>query len=262
MSSGASGMRIRSRSPSFTAAASAAHSTRSSRVAGNSRPFGVAPSQCPERPTRCRATAMERGEPSWQTRSTEPTSIPSSSEAVATTARTSAAASRRSASSRASRARLPWWARTASPGSRSPSAWVSRSAIRRVFTNTRVVRCSAIRAAIRSRMSSMISWVATAPSSLPGTSIRRSRSRRPPTAMTAGPPSLRGLRKRATSAAGRTVAERPMRCSGRPATRSSRSRESARWLPRLSRARAWISSTITVSAPPRSVRPRSAVRSR
>ena len=38
---------------------------------------------------RCRATAMERGEPIWQTRSTVPMSMPSSSDAVATTARSS-----------------------------------------------------------------------------------------------------------------------------------------------------------------------------
>src|SRR5439155_522752 len=40
---------------------------------------------------RCRATERERGEPIWQTRSTEPMSIPSSREAVATRAHTSPA---------------------------------------------------------------------------------------------------------------------------------------------------------------------------
>ena len=44
---------------------------------------------------RCSATAMERGEPIWQTRSTVPMSMPSSSEAVATTARSSPFFSRR-----------------------------------------------------------------------------------------------------------------------------------------------------------------------
>ena len=38
---------------------------------------------------RCSATAIDRGEPIWQTRSTEPMSMPSSSDAVATTARSS-----------------------------------------------------------------------------------------------------------------------------------------------------------------------------
>ena len=45
----------------------------------------------PERPMRCSATAIERGEPIWQARSTVPISMPSSSEAVATTARSSPA---------------------------------------------------------------------------------------------------------------------------------------------------------------------------
>ncbi len=49
---------------------------------------------------------------------------------------------------------------------------------------------------------------------------------------------------------GRTVAERPTRCSREPpretTSSSSRSRESARCAPRLSPATAWISSTITV----------------
>ncbi len=42
------------------------------------------------------------------------------------------------------------------------------------------------------------------------------------------------------------VADRPMRTVRRPHRASSRSRLSARWLPRLLPATAWISSTITV----------------
>ena len=65
--------------------------TRSARRASSRkrRPSGFAPTQWPERPMRCSATAIARGEPSWTTRSTEPMSMPSSSEAVATTARSS-----------------------------------------------------------------------------------------------------------------------------------------------------------------------------
>ena len=59
-----------------------------------------APTQWPERPMRCSATAIERGDPSCTTRSTEPMSMPSSSEAVATTARSSPFLSRCSASKR------------------------------------------------------------------------------------------------------------------------------------------------------------------
>ncbi len=47
------------------------------------RPLGMAPRQWPARPTRCMATATARVVAIWQTRSTLPMSMPSSSEAVA-----------------------------------------------------------------------------------------------------------------------------------------------------------------------------------
>ena len=81
---------IASSSPRRTARSSAAHSTRSSRVVGNSRPFGVPPMVWPDRPTRCSSVAIRCGEPIWQTRSTWPMSMPSSSDAVATIARQAA----------------------------------------------------------------------------------------------------------------------------------------------------------------------------
>ena len=56
-------------------------------------------------------------------------------------------------------------------------------------------------------------------------------------------------RNRATSSTGRTVADRPIRCAGRSSSSSSRSRETARWAPRLVPATACTSSTITVSTP-------------
>ena len=90
-----------------TLSMSAAHSTSSSRESGNSRPLGVPSTAWPERPTRCRKLAIERGEPSWQTRSTSPMSMPSSSDAVATSALSLPCLSRCSASSRCSLARLP-----------------------------------------------------------------------------------------------------------------------------------------------------------
>ena len=61
----------------------------------------------PERPTRCRKVAIARGEPIWQARSISPMSMPSSSEAVATSARSAPCLSRCSASSRFSSERLP-----------------------------------------------------------------------------------------------------------------------------------------------------------
>src|SRR5437867_4390377 len=51
------------------------------------RPLEVRLSRWPARPTRCSAAAMLRGDWSWTTRSIAPTSIPSSSEEVATSAR-------------------------------------------------------------------------------------------------------------------------------------------------------------------------------
>ena len=44
---------------------SAAHSSKSSRVVAKKRPLGTAPRQWPERPTRCSATAIARGELIW-----------------------------------------------------------------------------------------------------------------------------------------------------------------------------------------------------
>ena len=93
---------------------------------------------------------MERGEPIWQTRSTSPMSMPSSSEAVATSTRSSPAFSRRSACRRCSLARLPWWAATAASPRRSDRCRATRSASRRVLTNTSVVRRSRTSSASRS----------------------------------------------------------------------------------------------------------------
>ena len=63
---------------------------------------------------RCKKVAMLRGEPIWQASSTGPMSIPSSSEAVATSALRSPARSRASTRSRRSFDRLPWCAATLS----------------------------------------------------------------------------------------------------------------------------------------------------
>ena len=86
-------------------------------------------------------SAIERGEPSWQTRSTSPMSMPSSSDAVATSTFSSPRFSRCSAASRCSFARLPWCAATRSSPSRSDRWRATRSAMRRVLTKTSVVRC-------------------------------------------------------------------------------------------------------------------------
>ena len=149
MSSGARGIVSASIAPVRMPRTSAAHSSSSSRVVANKRPSGFAPTQWPERPMRCSATAIERGVPSCTTRSTEPMSMPSSSDAVATTAFSSPRLSRSSASKRFSRERLPWCGST-TPSPRRAASWkAARSLMRRVLTNTSVVRwartCSATR---------------------------------------------------------------------------------------------------------------------
>ncbi len=49
-------------------------------------PSACRPTVCPDRPTRCSSVAIRCGDPIWQTRSTWPMSMPSSSDAVATSA--------------------------------------------------------------------------------------------------------------------------------------------------------------------------------
>ena len=220
MSSGATGITVASRSPDRTDASRAAHSTNSSRVSGKTMASGTPASEWLDRPARWSMVAMLRGEPTWHTSSTGPMSMPSSSEAVATKARSSPARRRSSTRSRRSLDRLPWWAATSSAPSRSPSRWASRSDIRRVLTNTRVVRWPRTCSAIWSMTSPNCSVDATAPSSLPGTSTERWRSRRCPQSTIAvgcdSPDSgSMPVRSSATRSIGRWVAERPMRCGRR-----------------------------------------------
>ena len=217
-----------------------------------------------DRPTRCRNVAMLRGEPTWHTSSTGPMSMPSSNDAVATSARRSPARRRVSTRWRRSLDRLPWCAATWSGPRRSPSRCATRSDIRRVFTNTSVVRWSATWAAMRSTTSWNCSVEATAASSVSGSSTRTSRSRAWPQSTIVAPRSgPTPVSRRAVCSMGRWVADSPMRWGRAPRRRwSRRSRVSARCEPRLSRARAWISSTITVDTCPSRARLRRAVTSR
>ena len=219
------------------------------------RPWACAPSQCPERPTRCSSVAMVRGDPSWQTRSTWPTSMPSSSEAVATTTRDA----RRSSApprprSRILRDRLPWCAATL------PSPRRSLELVRDALDQAarvdedqrRAVRCACDRRCGRrcrrtaracdrpelllGDLDAEVELAAVADVDDGAIGRRRRGSARSlPTS------------NRAIPSIGFCVALRPMRCRRRPARASSRSSDSARWAPRLSPATAWISSTITVS---------------
>ncbi|OUD95291.1 hypothetical protein CMMCAS05_02360 [Clavibacter michiganensis subsp. michiganensis] len=140
---------------------------------------------------------------------------------------------------------------------------MSRSASRLLFVNTMDDVCCSTRSTMPSstcgQMDPCCGWSpcaadpssgAVVPSSVmssTGTMTRRSNSfvffgdtietgERPP-------------RNRATSSGGRTVADSPMRWAGFSSSASSRSSESARWLPRLVAATACTSSTMTVSTP-------------
>ena len=74
--------RVGSTSPSRIARTTASISIASSRNVGTNTPRLTASSECPARPTRCSPFATRLGDWSWSTRSTDPMSIPSSSELV------------------------------------------------------------------------------------------------------------------------------------------------------------------------------------
>ena len=122
--------------------ATTAHSSRSARNFGKMRPFEVSPTLWPARPMRCRPAVTDFGDSTCSTRSTAPMSMPSSSDEVATRHGSSPAFSWSSTISRSSRASEPWWARAISSSASSLSRSASRSAPRRLLTNTIVERCS------------------------------------------------------------------------------------------------------------------------
>ena len=135
---------------------------------------------------RCSPVAIERGDPIRHTRSTAPTSMPSSSDAVATTSFRSPSFRRRSALWRRSRDRLPWWAATASSPSRSPRWW--RHPLdqppRVDEHQRRPVRARQVGDAVVDLRPLLVG--AHGAQLVLGTSMPRSRSRRWPTSTTAG----------------------------------------------------------------------------
>ena len=143
----------------------------------------------------------------------------------------------------------------------------SRSASRREFANTIVDLCCSIRSSTRSSTCGQIDrrgagFSSSSPVPRPGlvsSSVMSSTGTTTCSSMRLGlggcttvtarvPP-----RKVATSSTGRTVAESPTRWAGgaSPRSASRRSRDSARWAPRLLPATACTSSTMTVSTPRR-----------
>ena len=119
----------------------AAAASSSPRNFGMMTPLEVPPTAWPERPTRCSPEATDGGAPICTTRSIAPISMPSSSDEVATSARSRPALSASSISARRSLATEPWWAKVSVSPALSFSAALSRSAKRRLLTNSRVERC-------------------------------------------------------------------------------------------------------------------------
>ena len=250
----------------------AAPRTRPGRRAssGTAGPSACRAIVCPARPTRCRNVAMRCGEPIWQTRSTWPMSMPSSSDAVATSALQLAAlqpllgVEARAPSTGCRGARRP----RPSP-SRSARWRATRSAILRVLTNTSVVRCArdqrgepVVDTPPRPRATSPLRAASR------GSSSARSMSRRWPSSTidAVGAPSAR--RRRADQEA-RDLLDRLLRrrqadalqrllatcVAAAPATAPGARRAA-------SPITAWISSTITVRTCRSMSRLRSAVSSR
>ncbi len=91
-------------------------SMRSRRVRGYMSPRETLPTWWPARPMRCRPEATEGGEETWMTWSTNPMSMPSSREEVATTQRRSPVLRSCSTRARCSLDTEPWWARAISRG--------------------------------------------------------------------------------------------------------------------------------------------------
>ena len=257
-SSGASGIAWRSSSCARIARATAAASTSSSPRVAMTLPRATRVSRCPARPTRCRTAAIVRGDCVWTTRSMAPTSMPSSSEEVATSARSAPPLRRSSASSRARRDSEPWWARTLPSGSRSSRLRARRSAARRLGAKTSVVRCAATHSATCWSSASHTVSLGAVRKSATGVTTSSSIAREKPASTTA-PPRPAPTRKARASSTGRTVAEQPIRCRPSPARAASRSSESARCAPRFVAKNAWISSTMTNRALARAGRNLSAV---
>ena len=239
--------------------ATTAASSRSPRNFGKILPATGSPTWWPARPMRCRPRATEPGDSTWTTRSTAPMSMPSSSEDVATIARSRPAFSASSISIRCSRASEPWCARTRSSSASSlRRAAAARPGGARYEHDRRAVRADQLeeprvdRRPDRGRAAAAVGdgragrrrqlARPTSPSSamsstgtidlelerLAGAGVD-DRDRPRPVGRPSAPP-----RKRAISSSGRCVADSPMRCGGR-----ARSSASSRSSERRGARRAW-----------------------
>ena len=247
------GTRSASSSPRRTQSSSAAHSTSSSRDSGNSRAFGHAADRVaraarraagrrrssaasragrPGRRRRCRCRARARR---WRP-------APCSSPRF----------SRCSASSRSSFARLPWCAATALLAE--PLGQVARDALGhapRVDEHERgaVLRAPARR---RARRPAPTTRSTSPPPAAPAAPRARGRAARAWPMSTMAQSARRRVDRAGADQEARDLVDRLLRRRQADAHQrlartapASRSSDSARWLPRLLAASAWISSTIT-----------------
>src|SRR5437016_4312991 len=175
------------------------------------RPLLTRDSRWPERPTRWSAAATVRGDWTCTTRSIAPTSMPSSSDDVATSARSLPSLRRFSASRRARRDSEPWCAATRPSPTRSFRSRASRSAGRRLWANTSVVRWAATSSAICWSAASQIVSLCAVRKSSTGVTTRTSSCRAKPASTTAGSRAVVPLRNASASSTGLTVAEHPIR---------------------------------------------------
>ena len=205
---------------------------------------------------------MLRGEPIWQTSSTGPMSIPSSSDAVATSARRSPARRRVSTRCRRSFDRLPWCAATDVVAQ--PLAELMGEPLGEptgVDEHERGV-------VLADELGDAVEHVAHLLGGRDRFELALGQlEREVEVALVAGVDDRgeRDGRRRAAGRRSRSGAGWPRaRCAagGCSQSASSRSSVSARCAPRLSRATAWISSTMTVSTVRSSSRPFSLVTSR
>ncbi len=200
--------------------------------------------------------------PSWQTSSTSPMSMPSSSDAVATSALQRPCLEPLLGVEALSPSRGCRDARRRSLRRGARSRWrVTRSTMRRVFANTSVVWCSRMSVASGRRPSAQTSPDITASSGASGSTSARSRSRTWPLSTMTGAGSRRFAADRGAGAGIRPHQEirdlfdgllrgGQARCAAAAdaCRAASRSSDSARCEPRLVPATAWISSTMTVRA--------------
>ena len=164
--------------------ATTAASSRSGRYFGMILPVAVSPTRCPARPTRCNPAVAVFGDSICTTRSIAPTSIPSSSELVATSAGSSPRFSRSSTSLRASRETLPWCTRHTTSPARSFTCAATRSALARSFTKISVEWCARISSSSRSKIDGHTLSPGRSRKSSTGDSTTRSISLRPPASST------------------------------------------------------------------------------